>query len=78
LVVLDKCVEEKMGLKRPHYGYHSLPKIHDTDRPAPKEEKPAWMENEKAKKLGELPASFPRNYKHWGSPGVHNENMGEV
>ena len=61
--VYDKCVEEKMGLKRPHYGYHCLPKvnldiskvhilyipsqIHDTDRPAPKEEKPAWMENEK-------------------------------
>ena len=31
-----------------------------------------------AKKLGELPANFPRNYKHWGSPGVHNENQGEV
>ena len=31
-----------------------------------------------AKKLAELPANFPRNYKHWGSPGVHNENQGEV
>ena len=61
--IYDKCVKEKMGLERPHYGYHCLPKvnldiskvhilyipsqIHDTDRPAPKEEKPAWMENEK-------------------------------
>ena len=25
--VYDKCVEEKMGLKRPHYGYHCLPKV---------------------------------------------------
>merc|ERR1712210_386727 len=76
--IYDKCVQEKMGLERPHYGYHCLPKIHDTDRPAPVEQKPGWMDNDKAKKLGELPANFPRNYKHWGSPGVHNETQGEV
>ena len=62
--IFDKCMQEKMGLERPHYGYHCLPKvlsgsgsrlmhtsplpqIHDTDRPAPKEEKPAWMDNDK-------------------------------
>merc|ERR1711974_198455 len=45
---------------------------------APVEQKPGWLDNDKAKKLGELPANFPRNYKHWGSPGVHNENQGEV
>ena len=27
--VYDKCVEEKMGLKRPHYGYHCLPKVNE-------------------------------------------------
>merc|ERR550517_803036 len=58
--VYDKCVQEKMGLERPHYGYHSLPKIHDTDRPAPVKQKPGWMDNDKAKKLAELPANFPR------------------
>ena len=83
-----------MDLERPHYGYHCLPKvtlyqtktldinnlfqIHDTDRPQPVEEKPAWMDNDKARKLEKLPQDFPRNYKAWGSPGVHNNNMGDI
>ena len=25
--VYDTCVQEKMGMERPHYGYHSLPKV---------------------------------------------------
>ena len=25
--IYDKCVQEKMGLERPHYGYHCLPKV---------------------------------------------------
>merc|ERR1712127_1031930 len=76
--VYDKGVLDNMDLERPHYGYHCLPKIHDTDRPAPVEEKPAWMDNDKAKKLAELPANFPRNYKQWGTPGIAFDNMGDV
>ena len=52
--------------------------IHDTDRPKPVEEKPAWMDNDKARKLDELPADFPRRWKSWGQPGVNNTNMGEI
>ena len=73
----DNCVLKNMDLEKPHYGYHCLTKIHDTDRPKPVEEKPAWMDNEKARKLAKLPQDFPRNYKAWGSPGVHNNNMGD-
>ena len=25
--IYDKCVNEKMGMERPHYGYHCLPKV---------------------------------------------------
>jgi hypothetical protein len=45
--VYDTCVKENLGMDRPHWGYHSLPKIHETDRPKPIEEKPAWMDNPK-------------------------------
>eukprot|EP00092_Neocalanus_flemingeri_P010083 GFUD01010866.1.p1 GENE.GFUD01010866.1~~GFUD01010866.1.p1 ORF type:complete len:199 (-),score=38.27 GFUD01010866.1:83-637(-) len=74
----DACVLKHLELERPHYGYHCLPKIHETDRPQPVEEKPDWMNNDKARKLGELPKDFPRTYKSWGSPGVHNPNFGDI
>jgi NADH dehydrogenase (ubiquinone) 1 alpha subcomplex subunit 8 len=45
--VYDSCVKDNIGLDRPHWGYHCLPKIHHTDRPKPIEEKPAWMDNPK-------------------------------
>merc|ERR1712096_364466 len=54
----DNCVHKNLDLQRPHYGYHCLPKIHETDRHKPVEEKPGWMNNDKAKKLGELPKDF--------------------
>jgi len=76
--VYDDCILKNFGMERPHYGYHSLPKIHHTDRPKPVEEKPEWMNNDKARKLGELPKDFPRTYKSWGSPGFHNHNQGEI
>ncbi len=31
-----------------------------------------------AKKLQELPADFPRDYKSWGAPSYMNSNFGEV
>ena len=30
--VFDACMKEKMGMDRPHFGYHSLVKVHQTDR----------------------------------------------
>jgi len=72
--VFDACVMENLKLERPHYGYHCLPKIHETDRPKPIEEKPAWMTSDKAVKLKELPDDFPRDYKSWGGPGTQNNH----
>jgi NADH dehydrogenase (ubiquinone) 1 alpha subcomplex subunit 8 len=66
----DACVLDNMGMERPHVGYHCLPKIHETDRPAPVETAPGWMNNDKAQKLKELPDDFPRDYRQregWGS-----------
>merc|ERR1719270_402985 len=74
----DNCMMENYGMERPHYGYHSLPKIHDTERAKPVEEKPAWMDNPKARKLDSLPENFPRTYQSWGMPGQLNQSGGEV
>ena len=60
------------------HSYYELLQIHETDRPKPEEEMPGWMNNDKAKKLQELPKDFPRTYKAWGSPGVHAANLGHV
>merc|ERR1712080_710349 len=83
--VFDACILKNLGMERPHFGYHCLPKIHETDRPAPVEQKPAWMDNDKAKKLGELPAAFPRAYKEccleplmcsvWGVGPTHTHTL---
>lgn len=68
----DSCVMDNLNIERPHYGYFSLPRIHETSRPKPVEEKPGWMNNEKANKLKELPEDFPRDYKKWGAWGTGN------
>ena len=28
----DKCMKDNLDMERPHYGYHSLLKVHQTDR----------------------------------------------
>ena len=56
----------------------ALLQIHETDRPKPADEMPGWMNNDKARKMGELPKDFPKNYKAWASPGVHSANFGDV
>ncbi|CAB0020235.1 unnamed protein product [Nesidiocoris tenuis] len=33
--VYDQCMLDNMGLERPHWGYFSKAKIHDTKRPKP-------------------------------------------
>ena len=42
------------------------------------EEKPEWMNNDKARKLDSLPENFPRTYKSWGFPGHINQAYGDV
>eukprot|EP00088_Acartia_fossae_P021558 TRINITY_DN2296_c0_g1_i1.p1 TRINITY_DN2296_c0_g1~~TRINITY_DN2296_c0_g1_i1.p1 ORF type:complete len:184 (+),score=59.78 TRINITY_DN2296_c0_g1_i1:43-594(+) len=63
---LDKCVLDNMNIERPHIGYFCLPRIHETDRPKPEEQPPAWMNSDKAVKLKEMPKDFPRDYQSWG------------
>lgn len=36
--VFDKCVLDKMGLERPHFGWQAEAHFHYTKRPKPKEE----------------------------------------
>ena len=42
------------------------------------EEKPEWMNNDKARKLDSLPENFPRNYKSWGFPGQFNATGADI
>jgi NADH dehydrogenase (ubiquinone) 1 alpha subcomplex subunit 8 len=28
----DTCMKEKLGMERPHFGYHALVKVHETKR----------------------------------------------
>ena len=72
----DACVLENLGIERPDYGYFCLPKIHATDRPAPVETAPAWMNNDKAQKLKELPDDFPRDHRPWSAWGTGSPSFG--
>ena len=52
--VYDKCVLDNMNLERPHWGYFSRAKIHDSPRPPPPP---------KEKKVyGDVPDSLPEDY----------------
>jgi len=33
--IFDSCMLTKLGISRPHYGYHSEARVHITDRPKP-------------------------------------------
>jgi len=59
----DKCMKENYDMDHPGYGYHSLLKVHQTDRPKPEIERPAWLDDPRGKqgKADQLPQDFPRN-----------------
>ncbi len=50
---LDKCMSEKMNIKRPEVGYISRVRLFESTRPQPVEEKP-----KKINKLFEAPTSI--------------------
>lgn len=57
----DNCMKENMGLDRPPLGYYSLIRVHDSNRPAPEVERPAWMDDPRGGKRPDgLPGDFPR------------------
>lgn len=33
---MDQCMQEKLGMARPPYGYFTQLRVHHTDRPKPK------------------------------------------
>merc|ERR1711983_509848 len=41
---LTRCAMclEKMGMETPHFGYHALVKVHQSDRPKPEVQRPAY------------------------------------
>lgn len=57
----DACMKEQLGMDRPPYGYFGLVKVHDTNRPKPVEERPAWLDDPRGKARADmLPKDFPR------------------
>lgn len=40
--VFDQCMEDKMNITRPGFGYFCEIKVHESPRPAPKENKIVW------------------------------------
>ena len=42
------------------------------------EQKPEWMNNDKARKLDSLPENFPKTYSSWGFPGQLTASGGDI
>ena len=63
----DQCMKDKLDMERPFYGYHMMAKVHKTDRAKPEEQKPAYMDDPRAKKLIEFPDELTdKEKKTWG------------
>lgn len=58
----DGCMKEKNGMDRPPYGYFNLIRVHDSSRPKPEIERPAWLDDPRGKgrRADVLPDDFPR------------------
>ena len=65
---LDGCMKEKLDLDRPPYGYFSLIRVHDTDRPKPEDQRPSWLDDPRGggRRADVLPDDFPRTEKYLG------------
>ncbi|XP_046399074.1 NADH dehydrogenase [ubiquinone] 1 alpha subcomplex subunit 8 [Ischnura elegans] len=61
--VFDKCMLDKLNIKRPDYGYFCRPKVHDTDRPKPASEPAAVYPDA----TPELPEDYPKPGAKYGS-----------
>jgi len=66
----DTCMKDSLGMDRPPLGYFSLIRVHESDRPVPKAERPAWLDDPRGVggRADGLPKDFPRN-DHKGKPG---------
>lgn len=56
---MDKCVFDNLGIERPHLGYFSAPRVHETQRPKPIDPIAA-REFKKAVSLDEAPKEVTR------------------
>jgi hypothetical protein len=41
--IFDSCMKEKLGMERPHIGYHTEARLHESTRPKPPPEKPKYF-----------------------------------
>jgi len=66
----NACMKEKMGMETPHFGYHALVKVHQSDRPKPAVERPAYLDDPRGgKRIQEFPdETFPHEKrKNYGN-----------
>lgn len=64
--IYDKCVLDNLDLERPDFGYFCEPKIVDSKRPKPVEERPSFPDAPEP--LPEIPAGAEARYgarKYW-------------
>lgn len=56
-------MKEKLGMDRPSYGYFNLIRVHESSRPAPQDERPAWLDDPRGsdRATPSLPKDFPRS-----------------
>uniref|UniRef100_A0A6B2EIC7 NADH dehydrogenase [ubiquinone] 1 alpha subcomplex subunit 8 n=1 Tax=Phlebotomus kandelakii TaxID=1109342 RepID=A0A6B2EIC7_9DIPT len=67
--VYDKCMLDNMQIERPHWGYFSRVRIHDSERPAPpKKEKAVYPDATPG-----LPDDYPREPAKYGSRNIFME-----
>jgi len=69
----DACMNEKLKMVRPHYGQHTLTKVHQTDRPMPEPSRPSYMDDPRFKKpIGLPPGAADKEDKVYGNPSPWN------
>merc|ERR1712126_454651 len=61
----DNCMIEKMSIERPHWGYYTRSKVHDSARP--KHVDPLLEEKEWPNQPDKLPEDFPKPQAKYGS-----------
>ncbi|XP_040573837.1 NADH dehydrogenase [ubiquinone] 1 alpha subcomplex subunit 8 [Lepeophtheirus salmonis] len=59
----DSCMERNNKMIRPYFGYFSLTRVHDSNRPKPVEERPKWMDDPKGVKSEDVPTDLPLETK---------------
>merc|ERR1711902_63335 len=73
--IFDKCMKDNMNIERPHYGYFSLVRVHDTKRPKPltgDEIKPAYLAEGEAQGAVQPQKGLPEDFPTGGKREISN------